>query len=57
LTVFEKIHKCKISRKPIDWEPSFSMQANGWADMTKLNSCFSQFCDTHLKTVCIVFLG
>jgi len=34
----------KISCKSAQWEPNFSMQADGRTDITKLNSRFSQFC-------------
>jgi hypothetical protein len=42
----KKILKYKISWKPIEWEPSFSMQADGEMDIhDEANSCFSQFCE------------
>ena len=43
LTGFRKIPKYKISRKSVQWEPSFSMRTHGLTDMTKLLAAFRNF--------------
>jgi hypothetical protein len=35
--------KYQFSRKPVQWEPSFSMRTDGWTDMTKLIVAFRNF--------------
>ena len=49
-TDFRRILKYQISWKSIYWEPSCSMLTGGQTNMTKLNSCFSQFCES-IKTL------
>ena len=50
--IFEKILKCQISWKSIQWEPSFSMRTDRQTDRNyETNSRFSQFCErAPLKT-------
>ena len=40
--IFRKIHKCKISWKSVQWEPSCSMRTDG---RDETNSRFSKFCE------------
>ena len=40
---FPENFKYQISWKFLEWEPSYSMRTDGWADMTKLMVAFSNF--------------
>ena len=48
--IFEKYSNIKFHKNPPPphWKPTCSMQTDGQTDMTKLNSRFSQFCETRL---------
>jgi len=38
--IFEKILKCQISQKSVQWEPSCPMRTDRLTDMTKLKVAF-----------------
>jgi hypothetical protein len=48
-TGFRKVLRYQISWKSVQWQPSCSMRADGWTDMTKLIVAFRNFAKASKK--------